>query len=62
MMRYDCYERQTVNNYNITDLNSGLFYFSSWLPENFSDADADGYRHRQVKEQPESEAALGCGG
>jgi len=53
-----------VNNHTITDLNPGLFYFSSWLPENFSVADADGYRHRhrQVKEQPESEASLGCGG
>jgi len=49
-----------VNNYTITDLNPGLFYFSSWLPENFSDADADS--HRQAKEQPESEASLGCGG
>jgi len=57
-MKYDCYEMQTVNNYNITDLNSGLFYFSSWLPENFSDADSN----RQGKEQPESEASLGCGG
>ena len=48
----------------ITNLNPGLFYFSSWLPENFSDADADAdsHRHRQVKEQPESEASLGCGG
>jgi len=26
-----------VNNYTITDLNPGLFYFSSWLPENFSE-------------------------
>jgi hypothetical protein len=43
-------------------LSPGLFYFSSWLPENFSDADADGYRHRQAKEQPESGASLGCGG
>jgi len=39
-------------------LNPGLFYFSSWLPENFSDADSN----RQEKEQPESEASLGCGG
>jgi hypothetical protein len=41
-----------------TNLNPGLFYFSSWLPENFSDADS----YRQAKEQPESEASLGCGG
>jgi hypothetical protein len=41
-----------------TNLNPCLFYFSSWLPENFSDADSN----RQEKEQPESEASLGCGG
>jgi hypothetical protein len=29
-----------VNNYTITDLNPGLFCFSSWLPENFSDPDS----------------------
>jgi hypothetical protein len=45
-------------NKDFTNLNPGLFYFSSWLPENFSDADSN----RQAKEQPESEASLGCGG
>ena len=53
---------EIVNSDIDTDFKPGLFYFSSWLPENFSDADADGYRHRQAKEQPESEASLGCGG
>jgi hypothetical protein len=37
-----------MNSGTIMELNTGLFYFSSWLPENFSEMGEGAARERSV--------------